>query len=101
MNSQSNVNSVLSTELPHKSPHIVATFIHNNFESPNITKTFAPLKCRRYKAQLIWYYIFYKILKLITLFGKNVYKYYQTIKLNSQTDTISIFKYATKFTLLI
>jgi hypothetical protein len=35
MNSQRNVNSILRTELSHKFSYIVATFIHNHFESPN------------------------------------------------------------------
>jgi hypothetical protein len=36
MNCQRNVNSTLFTQLPHKFSYVVAIFIHNNFESPNI-----------------------------------------------------------------
>jgi hypothetical protein len=36
MNCQKNVNSIPPTQLPHKFLYIVARFIHNYFESPNI-----------------------------------------------------------------
>jgi hypothetical protein len=36
MNCQSNVNSVLTTQLPHKFSYIVAIPIHNPFLSPDI-----------------------------------------------------------------
>jgi hypothetical protein len=36
MNCQRNVNSILPTQLPHTFSYIVARFIHNYFESPNI-----------------------------------------------------------------
>jgi hypothetical protein len=36
MNCQINVNSILPTELPHTFSYIVAIFIHNHFESPNM-----------------------------------------------------------------
>jgi hypothetical protein len=36
MNCQRNVNSVLPTELPHTFSYVVAIFIPNHFESPNM-----------------------------------------------------------------
>jgi hypothetical protein len=36
MNCQRNLNSILPTQLPHTFSYIVATFIQNHFESPNI-----------------------------------------------------------------
>jgi hypothetical protein len=36
MNCQGNVNSTLSTQLPHKFSYIFAILGHNHFESPNI-----------------------------------------------------------------
>jgi hypothetical protein len=36
MNCQRSVNSILPTQSPHKFWYIVARFMHNYFESPNI-----------------------------------------------------------------
>jgi hypothetical protein len=38
MNCQRNVNSILPKELAHTFSYIVAIFIHNHFESPNILR---------------------------------------------------------------
>jgi hypothetical protein len=39
MKCHTNVNSSLPTQLPHKFSYTVAIFIHNHFESPNISNT--------------------------------------------------------------
>jgi hypothetical protein len=52
MNCQRNVNSILSTQLPHAFSYIVAILIHNHFELSNTSTLRGICKLKKYFSKL-------------------------------------------------